>query len=57
MITIPDKQRAPVLQGVGALGAYEAGVIKAIHKKISREKGNVTETNLFDVIAGTSVGH
>jgi predicted acylesterase/phospholipase RssA len=26
---IPDKQRALVLQGGGALGAYDAGVFKA----------------------------
>lgn len=54
MSTVPDTQRALVLQGGGALGAYEAGVIKAIYKKI-REEGKSAES-LFDVIAGTSAG-
>ena len=29
--TTPDKQRALVLQGGGALGAYDAGVFQAIY--------------------------
>ena len=53
--TIPDLQRALVLQGGGALGAYEAGVFKAIHDNLLLEDGDET-TNLFDVIAGTSAG-
>ena len=31
---IPNKQRAIVLQGGGALGAYEAGVLTVLCKKI-----------------------
>jgi len=29
---IPSKQRALVLQGGGALGAYDTGVVQALHK-------------------------
>ena len=29
---IPSKQRALVLQGGGALGAYEAGAVQALYK-------------------------
>ena len=31
---VPDKQRALILQGGGALGAYEVGAFKALIKKI-----------------------
>jgi hypothetical protein len=47
---IPDKQRALVLQGGGALGAYDAGVFQAIYEKFHGNKP------LFDIIAGTSSG-
>jgi NTE family protein len=47
---IPDKQRALVLQGGGALGAYDAGVFQAIYEKFHENKP------LFDIIAGTSSG-
>ncbi len=50
--TIPQKQTALVLQGGGALGAYEAGVVQAIFDKLN-ENGSVPS---FDIIAGTSVG-
>jgi len=55
MSTIPATQRALVLQGGGALGAYEAGVFKAIYDRIFIEAGNES-ASLFDVIAGTSAG-
>jgi NTE family protein len=50
---IPKKQTAIVLQGGGALGAYEAGVVKAIFKKLKERNGS---TPSFDIIAGTSIG-
>ena len=38
---IPKKQRALVLQGEGALGAYEVGVLKTMCKKLTDNyKGN-----------------
>src|SRR5215216_615251 len=55
---IPKKQRALVLQGGGALGAYEAGVLKVLCKKLAEEdKQNGEEGRLvFDIVAGTSIG-
>jgi hypothetical protein len=53
-----DTQRALVLQGGGALGAYEVGAVKSLYKVLSKED----ETNhrqgrpLFDIITGTSIG-
>src|SRR5436309_675934 len=48
----PNKtQRALVLQGGGALGAYEAGVFKALYEKLYR-----SNEPLFDIVAGTSIG-
>jgi NTE family protein len=34
---MPKIQRALVLQGGGALGAYEVGVIKALYEKLTKE--------------------
>jgi NTE family protein len=54
----PDKQRALVLQGGGALGAYECGVLKGLCAKLAekdKEEGK-EDRPLFDVIAGTSIG-
>jgi predicted acylesterase/phospholipase RssA len=55
---IPRKQRALVLQGGGALGAYQVGVLKALSKKIIEEDEKNAQQGrpLFDVIAGTSIG-
>jgi len=55
---IPQKQRALVLQGGGALGAYEAGAITVLCEHLTDvEKGdNKKDGPLFDVIAGTSIG-
>jgi NTE family protein len=50
-----NEQRALVLQGGGALGAYEAGVFREISRRLS-EKKETNDKNLFDVIAGTSAG-
>jgi NTE family protein len=56
-IVTPKKQRALIFQGGGALGAYEAGVYRVLHdwiyKNLTAAKRN---ENLFDVIAGTSIG-
>ena len=51
--TIPEKQRVLILQGGGALGAYDAGVFEALFDKLSKED---TNRPLFDIIAGTSAG-
>lgn len=57
-IPVPVKQRALVLQGGGALGAYEAGVLKVLYKHLSKEdkKKGKNKGLLFDVIAGSSIG-
>lgn len=52
----PDRQRALVFQGGGALGAYEAGAFRAIYDHIIEEEGEGAEDNMFDVVAGTSIG-
>jgi predicted acylesterase/phospholipase RssA len=49
------KQRAIIFQGGGALGAYEAGAYRVLYDWISRHIENKDE-NVFDVIAGTSIG-
>ena len=50
--------RALVLQGGGAMGAYEVGVIKVLHEKLTRKENNgrKKEKPLFDIIAGTPIG-
>ena len=50
--------RALVLQGGGALGAYEAGVFKALAEKLAREDEENGEKGrpLFDIVAGSSIG-
>ena len=57
--TIPKVQRALILQGGGALGAYQAGVFKSFYEKMKRNQNNDGDDNhhhLFDIIAGTSIG-
>ena len=57
--SIPKVQRALVLQGGGALGAYQAGVFKSLYEKIQGiedANGNNKGVPLFDIIAGTSIG-
>jgi NTE family protein len=55
-ITVPKIQRALILQGGGALGAYQVGVLKVLYKYLM-EKGNYNkDESLFDIIAGTSIG-
>ncbi|HZI71159.1 MAG TPA: patatin-like phospholipase family protein [Nitrososphaeraceae archaeon] len=57
-IIVPDIQRALVLQGGGALGAYEAGVLEVLCQRLYEEdKENKREDSLlFDIVAGTSIG-
>ena len=55
-ITIESKkQRALIFQGGGALGAYEAGTYRVLYDWISKHIEKKDE-NLFDIIAGTSIG-
>ena len=50
-------QRALVLQGGGSLGAYEAGVFNVLYDWIQKQNDASKEDgNIFDVIAGTSIG-
>ncbi|AIC14361.1 patatin-like phospholipase family protein [Nitrososphaera viennensis] len=59
---VPRKQRALILQGGGALGAYEAGVFKALSEKLSpldddsNRRDGRQQGNLFDIVAGASAG-
>jgi predicted acylesterase/phospholipase RssA len=50
---MPNKQRALVLQGGGALGAYESGVLTVLCKELAHE---YREGPLFDIVVGTSMG-
>jgi NTE family protein len=52
---IPDKQRALVLQGSVALGAFEAGVFKKLYEMIKTKDPN-WEKRMFDIVIGTSAG-
>ncbi len=55
--SIPKVQRALVLQGGGALGAYQAGVFKSLYEKIKRNQSDDSnDVPLFDIVAGTSIG-
>jgi NTE family protein len=54
-VTIPKSQRALVFQGGGSLGAYEAGVFHVLYHWIKKDIHNDRE-NIFDIIAGTSIG-
>ncbi|HJU85077.1 MAG TPA: patatin-like phospholipase family protein [Nitrososphaeraceae archaeon] len=47
-------QRALVLQGGGALGAYEAGVFNVLYNWIKKDLNG--SENIFDIVAGTSIG-
>jgi len=54
-----NTQRALILQGGGALGAYTAGAFEALYEKLT-EKDNQDKNRkgkpLFDIVAGTSSG-
>ena len=51
-------QRALILQGGGALGAYEVGALKAFCRNLSIEDSNSNRENrpMFDIVAGSSMG-
>jgi predicted acylesterase/phospholipase RssA len=63
---LKKQHRALVLQGGGALGAYQAGVLKILCKRLIEEDKKKADSNseydhddkplLFDIIAGTSIG-
>ncbi len=48
-------QRVLIFQGGGALGAYEAGIFKALYENWI-EKAEKENRQLFDIVAGTSAG-
>ena len=54
-IITPKSQRALVFQGGGSLGAYEAGVFHVLYHWIKKDIHDKNE-NIFDIIAGTSIG-
>ncbi len=49
-------QRALVLQGGGSLGAYEAGVVNVLYHWIKKDLKDENNENIFDIVAGTSIG-
>ena len=58
MTSIPQEERALVLQGGGSLGAYEAGICKVAYpflKYKDKKEGNEGRP-IVDIIAGTSIG-
>ena len=50
--------RALIFQGGGSLGAYEAGVYKAINEDLSAYFGSEGRGNepIFHIVSGTSIG-
>ncbi|MFL6523899.1 MAG: patatin-like phospholipase family protein [Nitrososphaera sp.] len=54
-VVVKIVQRALVLQGGGALGAYELGVFKALCEDLTKINDNDNRM-LFDIVAGTSIG-
>jgi len=56
--TVPEKQRALVFQGGGSLGAYEAGAYRKIYDFLTERDraGGKKGKNIFDIVAGTSIG-
>ena len=58
--SIPSVQRALILQGGGALGAYEAGALREFCIGLSAEDASNSERTesqpMFDIVAGASIG-
>jgi len=58
-IIVKMVQRALVFQGGGSLGAYEAGVYKALYEHLAEKDKKIQAKKnrpIFDVIAGSSIG-
>jgi len=58
-VIVKRVQRAIIFQGGVSLGAYEAGVFKALVEKIAEQdvkRGLNGSRPLFDIVAGTSIG-
>ena len=54
-----ETHRVLVLQGGGALGAYEAGVYDVLYYWIKKDQdiaNHLNKHNIFDIVAGTSIG-
>jgi NTE family protein len=54
-----EVHRVLVLQGGGALGAYEAGVYDVLYYWIKKDQdiaNHSNKHNIFDIVAGTSIG-
>ena len=53
-----DFHRALIFQGGGSLGAYEAGAYRAFYELLSERDKKIgrEDHNLFDIVAGTSIG-
>lgn len=43
-----------ILQGGGSLGAYEVGIVHVLYHWIKKDCNE--NDNIFDIIAGTSIG-
>jgi predicted acylesterase/phospholipase RssA len=54
-ITVPKIQRAVVLQGGGALAAYQVGALKKLIENLKKKNAD-KDGPLFDIVAGTSMG-
>ena len=56
-VKVKSSHRALILQGGGALGAYEAGVLKVwCNKLISEDRKSGRVGPVFDIVAGASMG-
>jgi NTE family protein len=51
---VPKAQRVLIFQGGAALGAYEAGAYRVLYDSICKQIQD--NENVFDIIAGTSIG-
>ena len=58
--SVPPRQRALILQGGGALGAYEVGALREFCSRLSEEDSSNPERPeqqpMFDIVAGASIG-